>query len=279
MIRREFTSSDGTRMWLLISQVEHAHVSGELVRNWQEDVTRDVIDAITHHDDGWAAWEAEPKLNPKLGAPYSFLEMPVPAALVIWDHSIAAAGAFGPLAACIVAGHFYQLLGGSENANDPLANAWLTAKRKWRTTWLDEWVRADPAHTLEYAKRAQDMLLLSDLFSLWLCCDCPVDAQGESILGQSAMKLRTDTLLAQFQFAVPEFTIRGPSSNSGTERLDWTVAVEPFPFKKSPLSLSAVSVAAPVSRYADWAALKAASRSVELRWRLVPAAQPVGSAP
>jgi hypothetical protein len=172
MIRREITTADGVKQWLLISQVEHARVSGELALQWREEYSDDVVNAIAHHDDGWAAWEAQPKLNPELGAPFSFLEMPVPAALVIWDHSIAAAGEYGPLAAYIVAGHFYNLLSNSDNANDPLAVAWLAAKRKHRTGWLDEWVRADPTHTLEYAKRAQQMLLVADLFSLFIFFDC-----------------------------------------------------------------------------------------------------------
>src|SRR5688572_1759821 len=135
MIRREITSPNGEKLWLLISQVEHARVSGEITANWREELTDDVVDAIAHHDDGWTSWEADPKLNPEIGAPFSFLEMPVAAALVIWDHSIAAAEKFGPLAAYIVAGHFYNLLSNSENAKDPLAIAWLTAKRKHRTVW------------------------------------------------------------------------------------------------------------------------------------------------
>ena len=142
------------------------------------------MEAITHHDDGWADWESEPKLNPAIGAPYSFLEMPLAESLDIWDRSIASARKFGPLAGYIVAGHFYNLLADSDHAKEPPAIAWLTAKRKFRTTWLDEWIRADRSHTLEYAKAAQQMLLTADLFSLWLCCDCPVDATDASILGR-----------------------------------------------------------------------------------------------
>ena len=278
MIRREITSPDGAKLWLLISQVEHAHVSGELVRNWREEFSDDVVDAVAHHDDGWSAWEAEPKLNPEIGAPFSFLEMPVPAALVIWDHSIAAAGQFGPLAAYIVAGHFYNLLNNSDNAQDPLAVAWLTAKRKHRTGWLDEWIRGDPSRRLVYPKRAQEMLLVADLFSLWLCCDCPADDQRESILGQSAMKLQTDTLLNQFQFAVREFAIHESAAGERIEGLDWTVSVHPYPCKKSPLSLSAECIAAPAKHYASWQELKAASWPVELRWRLVESTSQNGSA-
>jgi hypothetical protein len=269
MIRREITSPSGQKLWLLISQVEHAHVSGELTRNWREEFTPDVVEAITHHDDGWAAWEAEPKLNPEIGAPFSFLEMPVPVALVIWDHSIASAARFGPLASYIVAGHFYNLLSNSENAKNPLANAWLTAKRKQRTAWLDEWIRADPTHTLEYAKQAQHLLLIADLFSLWLFCDTPAGAGGESILNQSAMKLQTDTLFNEFHLHVPEVAISRTSQGERIEGLDWSIAVHPCPFKSDPLLLTAAAIAAPAERYKTWQELMAASWPVELEWRLV----------
>jgi hypothetical protein len=268
MIRREITSPDGARLWLLISQVEHARISGELTQNWQEAFTPEVIDAVAHHDDGWAAWEAEPKLNPKIGAPFSFLEMPLPAALVIWDHSIAAAEKFGPLAGYLVAGHFYKLLSDSDQANDPLAVAWLTAKRKQRTSWLDHWVRADRSHTLDYAKRAQQMLLLADLFSLWLCCDAPVAEGQEDILGQSAMKLQTSVLFSQFKFNVPRFTVRPTIAAHPVENLQWSISVHPYPFQTEPLTLSARSFAAPAVRYGSWQELQAASWPVELEWRL-----------
>src|ERR1700754_3881963 len=133
MIRRDIQLAEDERLWLLISQVEHAHVSGELTRNLKEPFSHEVVEAITHHDDGWAGWEASPKLNPEIGGPYSFVEMPLPETLVIWDGSIAAARKFGPLAGFMVAGHFYNLLSGSEHAGQPAAIAWMAAKRKSRT--------------------------------------------------------------------------------------------------------------------------------------------------
>jgi hypothetical protein len=196
--------------------------------------------------------------------------MPLPAALVIWDHSIAAAAQYGPLASYLVAGHFYKLLSDSEQANDPLAVAWLTAKRKLRTTWLDSWVRADPSHTLEYAKRAQHMLLIANLFSLWLCCEAPVGAGQQSILGQSTRKLQTSTLFDRFKFAAPEFKAI-PSPDAGRViGLHWTITVQPYPCQTEPLTFSAQSIAAPAVHYASWQELQAASWPVDLRWRLVP---------
>lgn len=276
MIRREIVTQSGQALWLLISQVEHARISGELARNWREDFTSDVIEAIAHHDDGWGPWEAEPKLNPEFGAPFSFLEMPVPAAAVIWDHSIAAAGEYGPLAAYIVAGHFYNLLNKSEHANEPLATAWLTAKRKHRTGWLDEWIRASPSNLLDYAKRSQEMLLTTDLFSLWLCCECPIDTDHSAILAESPMKLQIDVLLGQFQFAVERFE-SDTSEDGRLDRLTWTVGVQPYPCQRMPLLLTAKGTLAPRKSYASWPELQAASWPAQLEWQLAQTAETNGS--
>ena len=119
MIRRELKLNDNAAIWLLVSQVEHARMSGELVRNWRDEFAPDVVEAIAHHDDGWAGWESEPKMNPAVGAPFSFLEMPLAESLVIWDNSIASARKFGPLAGYIVAGHFYYPFADSGHAKDP----------------------------------------------------------------------------------------------------------------------------------------------------------------
>lgn len=271
MIRREIEFSDGDRLWLLVSQVDHARVSGELVRYSREEFSAEVIDGITHHDDGWAAWEAEPKLNPEIGAPYSFLEMPLAESLVIWDNSIVTARKFGPLAGFIVAGHFYNLLNESDHATGPAALAWLAAKRKVRTAWLDEWVRTNPTHTLDHANQAQQQLLVADLFSLWLCCDCPIAEGDASILEQSAMKIRAKKLLGQYQFTVVGVGRRHPTPDNTVEALAWVVAVDPYPFSISPLSLTLNAICVPATRYANWQEIEAASRPFELRWRLISA--------
>ena len=271
MIRRELKVNEQQSLLLLISQVDHARVSGELVRHWRPEFSNEVVEAITHHDDGWESWENEAKINPKVGAPYSFLEMPLEDALAIWDQSIAAARKYGPLAGYIVAGHFYNLLADSDHSKEPAAIAWLTAKRKVRTAWLDEWIRADRSHTLDIAKAAQQMLLTADLFSLWLCCDCPVEAAGESILKDSAMKLRTDALLAQFQFMSPDCAVFESGSRHRVEELSWIVPVKPYPFSVEPLSLKINAKAAPAKQYATLDELVAASWPFELKWDLVPA--------
>lgn len=277
MIRREIEFADGERLWLLVSQVAHAHISGKLTQLWRQPFSSEVVEAITHHDDGWTEWEAAPKLNPEIGAPYSFLEMPLAEALVIWDNSIAAARKFGPLAGFIVAGHFYNLLSESDHAQEPGAIAWLAAKRKFRTAWLDEWARTNPGVSLDESKRAQQQLMIADLFSLWLCCDCPISGEDASILEQSAMKLRTEKLLGQFHFTPVGFGRRHPTPENLLEAMAWVVAVDPYPFGAEPLSLSLMAEVVPVAKYANWQEMKAASRPMELRWRLMPPVEAVKS--
>jgi hypothetical protein len=259
MSRRDIEPPAGERSWQRGSPVAHAPISGEHPRHDKHGFAREVVEAVTHHDDGWSEWEAAPRLNPEVGGPYSFLEMPLAESLVIWDNSIAAARKFGPLAGFIVAGHFYNLLSESDHRGEPGAVAWLAAKRKARTAWLDEWVRITPANTLDEAKRAQQQLLIADLFSLWLCCDAPLAHDDVSILKQSQMKLRTEKLLGQYHFSTVGFGRRHATPDNPQEALAWVIAVEPYPFQSSPLSLALEAVIVPTARYANWPELKAAS--------------------
>ena len=173
-----------------------------------------------------------------------------------------------------MAGHFYGLLSESEHRGDPGAVAWLAAKRKTRTAWLDEWVRLDPTHTLEVAKAAQAQLFTADLFSLWLCCDAPLGGDDAGVLEQSQMKLRAESLLKQYRFTGVGFGYRHPTLDNPMEALAWVIAVDPYPFRTPPLSLSLTAEIAPAASYANWQEVKAASRPIELRWRLMPPVTP-----
>ena len=218
----------------LISQVEHARVSGELVRHWHEQFSHDVVEAIAHHDDGWAAWEAEPKLNPEIGAPYSFLEMPLAESLVIWDHSIAAARQVWAAGGLYRGGTFLQFahrFGACQgSARDCLADGEAKASARRGSTNGSAAIRRTRS---SMPKRAQQMLLTLPICS---ACGCAAivrsDGDDASILGQSAMKLRTDTLLSQFQFRSPEFAIREVGRRRiASEGLRGSSPVDPYPFK------------------------------------------------
>jgi hypothetical protein len=261
MIRRTIQLEDGTAAWLLISQVEHARISGELTRVWCDPFEDEIVEAITHHDDGWAKWEAAPQMDAERGRPLSFLEMPMDEALRIWSDSIAAARHIGPLAGAIVAGHFLGLAGGSDQAKRPLPARWLRDMAGTRAGWLLEWQQQSTNHTPEVAERGQRMLLTADLLSLWLCCDGPVTSVDAGETPNAEMKSRTATVLGMYHFT---------EASKAVERdaIVWEGTLAPWPFSMAELQLATPAIAAPAQKYPSWAALKAASWPVDVRWRL-----------
>ncbi len=269
MIRREIELENAGPLWLLVSQVEHARISGNLAAVWEEQFPAEVIAAIKHHDDGWTDWEGTPQIDPKQGRPFSFLELPSADAMTIWEGSIAEARKIGPLAGWIVAGHFMALLARSDHAQEPLAQQWLQLMATERAKWLAEWQNASPDNSLQTAARAQRMLLLSDLFSLWLCCDCPLAEGGASILNESDMKERTAAVLGLYQFEVRESSVQVPSDRNQPMHLSWTLAIKPWPLMVDELILATDAKFVPARSYQNVAELAAAGAPAELRWRLL----------
>lgn len=88
MIRRE--TADG---WLLISQVDHARLAGDLAAAWGNDrvpglpLAEWLVPAVRDHDEGWRTWEAAPTVTGD-GRPRQFTEMPAAEATAIWTTSI-----------------------------------------------------------------------------------------------------------------------------------------------------------------------------------------------
>jgi hypothetical protein len=268
MIRRNITLEDGTRAWLLISQVEHARISGELTRAWHEPFSEEVIEAITHHDDGWGKWEAAPLLDAARGRPLAFTEMALSDAIQIWSDSIATARRVGPLAGAIVAGHFISLASGSDHATRPIAEKWLRATADQRAGWLAEWQDVNPSHSPELADRAQQMLLTADLLSLWLCCDGPIQGGDDAVVPNAEMGSRTTRILGKYHFQA-----HGRSFDNA--EIDWRGSLTPWSFAAQELVLAAPALVVPEAKYPCWAEIAAASRPVRLGWRLRQTLPPV----
>lgn len=261
MIRRNFAFDDGTQAWLLISQVEHARISGELAGAWRDPLLDEVVEAIAHHDDGWAKWEAAPRLDAARGRPPSFMELSVAEAIRIWSDSIASARRIGPLAGAIVAGHFIGLASGSDHAADPAAAAWLESMVNERTGWLAEWHEQDPTHSREQANRAQQMLLATDLLSLWLCFAGPLSTGDEATVPNSEMATRTSMILGKYQFTTARESV-------GDAEIDWQGSLKPWPFAAAELRLEAPAQALPAAKYESWRKLVAAARPRRMLWQL-----------
>ena len=261
MIRRNMQLSDGSSGWLLISQVEHAHLSGEIARVWKEPISDEVVAAISHHDDGWAVWEAAPQIDRRSGTPLSFMEMAITDSMAIWDRSIASASTIGPLAGAIVAGHFIGLTEGSEHASEMAVRTWLRLMYEKRAEWLDKWQRLSETNTLSMAENGQAMLLVADLLSLWLCCDGPVDADVSGGSSNTEMKSRSAMVLGKYRFETH-------SQSAGRAEIAWDGTLMPWPFSKTELQRHASAISVPAAKYDSWPQISAVCQPVNLYWRL-----------
>lgn len=283
MIRRDATLADGSPGWLLISQVEHARISGALAAAARphlllglgadeaamaeaqspamEAVRQQIIAAVHRHDDGWRGWQDAPQLDPEHGRPYSFTEMPIGDALRIWSGSIAAAAEVGPLAAWMVGGHFRRLLDRSETfSQQPLAALWRATQDRARDMYLDEWKFAAPrVHTDALAEQAADALWAFDSLSLWFCCGCPggdAAAPTEEAFACGPFHVGEGTTLeTTVQYAAP---VDGHGA----------ATAKPWIFTPPEIELKAPAMLVPARRYESTAELVAAYRPTALRWTL-----------
>lgn len=265
MIRREGIDSDGTRVWLLIDQIEHARLAGTLAQHWQlgqilpERVRAEWLQAVLHHDDGWAEWDAQPGVDPRNARPFNFNEMPTAESTAIWRHSIAAAAACGPLAEYAVAGHFRALLLRFDSWRKADATArqageqFLQFADATLATALAAWQSPAKGLTLHVAERALHLLQFFDALSLWFCCE--PRTMPQSFTPPRLGPVTFDPLCGSARIADQPAT----------------VAVTPWPFDCNSLDLCVAARAIPVLPY-TCARLDQNLRLAlpRLHWRLAP---------
>jgi hypothetical protein len=178
----------------------------------------EVLAAIEHHDDGWAAWEARTELDAETGRPLSFLELPTEESLSIWSDSVRIAAGAGDLAGYMVAGHFLTLLEHSEHAAvDPAGVCWRDEHLSIQSEVLTRWLEGSPAtRTPEVAEEALHWLQWADVLSLWLCGafaerdSMHVFDEGRPLETTFVRRRREGAEVCSLQpwrFAVPEFEL------------------------------------------------------------------------
>jgi hypothetical protein len=267
MIRREVTFADGVKHWLLISQVEHARLSGVLAEKCSgklgrgdeslDSVREELLRAITHHDDGWREWEQAPRLDPKQGRPLSFLELPVEEAIGIWERSIEIAAEIGNLAAWTVAGHFSALVVTvGDHAQEAVTREWLRKTAVRRSGWFADWHAGDEAiHTAELAGEALRWLQVFDILSLWPCSQYP-------LAGEQSPRLPEPFRLTQEGMLVRE--IRPSERQSANEPC--RIVFDPWPFEVSEFTLQAAAYLVVAKYYASPQELLAAREPFVAEW-------------
>ena len=94
---------------LLITQPDHARLAGDimshctaLARHPRRDT---ILRAISSHDDGWAAEDAKPSIDPKTGEVADFVRARTEVRQGVWPRAVGALAEIDPWAAALVAQH------------------------------------------------------------------------------------------------------------------------------------------------------------------------------
>ena len=256
MIRLDTLLPNGQPGWLLISQIEHARLSGALASEWGEPpypavAPRDeLLPAIVRHDDGWSDWERRPQLD-SVGRPCNFHDMPVEDSLLIWRTSIERAAAMSPLGGATVAGHFLHLLRQAlvwkEHGTRAAAatHQWAAEFDALRQDWLDDWAASRPENRPDVAATALAWLQFFDRLSLWFC------------MSKAAQPAEINTGGGMALWLSPQI------DDDNTQ----TVLISPWPLRVAAFEISLCGCLVPARRYADAAEL-AATMQVPVTWRL-----------
>jgi Protein of unknown function (DUF3891) len=102
----------------LITQPDHAHVSGEILSLWRADGLpehprrADLLFAAREHDNGWREADAAPRWNAERNRPHDFLTLPARERIEIWERGTCRFAAERPYAALLITRHARQLFAG-----------------------------------------------------------------------------------------------------------------------------------------------------------------------
>jgi hypothetical protein len=117
-------SRAGNELWL-ISQPDHAAVSGYLAAHWGNDafarpgyfapapdpdrLRAEILLAIAEHDNGWWEWEADPQLHPDDGLPLGLLDLSHRDGLERWHLGVPRFVEKHPYVSLLISFHAYWL--------------------------------------------------------------------------------------------------------------------------------------------------------------------------
>jgi hypothetical protein len=259
--------------WLLIRQVDHSALAGDLARHWgnatfeRPEPQASVVIAATMHDEGWREQDELPRYDATRAGPLHWRDIPVQEHVAFYavgiERTVARDPYAGLLASMHGAGIYTQRYG-----TFPVAMTTITPEAR---PWIETFIRDQEALQAELKRRLwspqerrsrferrlwtnYEWLQIYDRLSLFLCLH-DLRAAAEDRLGPTPLGMDAPTV---------DLTVAALG--------DGVVVVEPWPF-----DVPEVTVALPVRRiphrpYAHLADLQGAVRAAAeelIRARLV----------
>lgn len=158
--------------FIMIEQDDHAHISGEFIKNWHsdffdgEEFRKSVIYAIYQHDIGWKAFDKQPFWNDAKQAPYTFIDYPTPAKTVLYTHGIDLVEQQDTYAALLCSEHYRRFLL-HDDSNE--AQAFVKQERARQ----QQIIASLPKFDQQLFDFHYGLLQLCDNVSLYLCLNEP----------------------------------------------------------------------------------------------------------
>lgn len=266
-----FVSSKDDQL-LLVTQEDHAVLSGELAAHWGNDIFEPVqphesmLTAARQHDVGWLEPDSVPLLDHTTGKPVHVTDVDLTAHQRFYAKGVAEVSAFDPYAGLVVSLHWTGLYRGRWGLGPSFDPARARAANLDRVVEDQEisWIkvreelrqRAEDGRRSHFEQRLwanYDLLQAFDLISIFLCTSFGGEEQTIPAVPRGpwqpseAIVLRADT--------------------------DRTVTVRPFPFDQPGLAVGVRGRWIADRRYATESELHetfVAAEPVQIEWRLEP---------
>jgi hypothetical protein len=236
---------------LVIRQTDHAVLSGFFAREWgnelfkRPDLFESFCVAAREHDNGWSEWELAPGIDPKTRFPYTFMSIPTEEHVVLYQRGLERLAKVDRYAALLVSLHCSGLYDRAratipgysakyvKSTESQLVNEFLQ-RLKLQQLRLKVDLRTNPAtKSLAEDKSLEKnvgVLEALDRLSLFFCLN---SVQGSSI----------DNVPLHVEHESVDWELR-PLGENG-------VSLAPYPFRKSPLSVSILARRVPKRLYGD----------------------------
>lgn len=236
---------------LAIRQTDHAFLSGFFAREWGNDFFSRVEPsasfclAASEHDNGWQEWELTPGVDPKIFAPYSFMNVPTEEHIALYQRGIDRVVKADPYAGLLVANHCTGLYDRARATMPGYSAKYVPAQEQNRANDFVQRLRLQQLRLKVDLRNNPDTKPFTD----------------ENLIKANSMRLDALDRLSLFFClgAKDQTTIEAVPVDDLGKEADWELrpfgtnqfTLDPYPFRRDPLSFAILARRIPKRRYMD----------------------------
>lgn len=235
----------------VIRQTDHAFLSGFFAREWGNDFFSRVEPsasfclAASEHDNGWQEWELTPGVDPKIFAPYSFMNVPTEEHIALYQRGIDRVVKADPYAGLLVANHCTGLYDRARATMPGYSAKYVPAQEQNRANDFVQRLRLQQLRLKVDLRNNPDTKPFTD----------------ENLIKANSMRLDALDRLSLFFClgAKDQTTIEAVPVDDLGKEADWELrpfgtnqfTLDPYPFRRDPLSFAILARRIPKRRYMD----------------------------